>query len=166
MIENRCEDERNGMKRLLAKRKMTLIDIVIKRWAFSFKWERFFQWNERDFFIEMRKENFFIEIKRDFFIEMRNLFHWNEKIYFIEMKRIYFIQMRRFNDHIQIILLSKLFSFVKKCMIDRLNIIVQKDKILSHAFKHQDLVFMNVDVQRFLWSSSSFDLNMIESCWF
>jgi hypothetical protein len=58
--------------------------------------------------------------------------------------------MRKFNDHIQIILLSKLLSFAKECMIDRLNIIVQEDKTLSHAFKHQDLVFMNVDVQRLL----------------
>jgi hypothetical protein len=64
--------------------------------------------------------------------------------------RIYFIQMKRINDHIQIILLSKLLSFAKKCMIDRLNIIVQKDKTLSHVFKHQNLVFMNVDVLRFL----------------
>jgi hypothetical protein len=59
-----------------------------------------------------------------------------------------------------------LLSFAKKCMIDWLNIIVQEDKTLSHAFKYQNLVFMNVDVLRLLWSSNSFDLNMIESCWF
>jgi hypothetical protein len=35
-------------------------------------------------------------------------------------------------------------------MQDRLNIIVQEDKALSHAFKHQDLVFMNVGVLRLL----------------
>ncbi len=64
--------------------------------------------------------------------------------------RVYFIQMKGVNDHIQIILLSKLLSFAKECMIDRLNIIVQEDKTLSHAFKHQNLVFMNVDVLRLL----------------
>jgi hypothetical protein len=80
-------------------------------------------------------------------------------------KRVYFIQMRSFNDHIQVILLSKLLSFAKKCMIDRLNIIVQEDKTFIHAFKHQNLVFMNVDMLRLLWSRNSFNLNMIESCW-
>jgi hypothetical protein len=65
--------------------------------------------------------------------------------------------------YIQIILLPKLLSFTKECMIDRLNIIVQEDKTFSHAFKHQRLVFMNVDVLRLLWSSNSSDLNMIES---
>jgi hypothetical protein len=69
--------------------------------------------------------------------------------YFIQM-RVYFIQMRRINDHIQVILLPKLLSFAKECMIDRLNIIVQEDKTLSHVFKHQNLVFMNVDVLRLL----------------
>jgi hypothetical protein len=54
--------------------------------------------------------------------------------------------MRRFNDYIQVILLLKLLSFVKKCIIDRLNIIVQEDKILSHTLKHQNLVFIIVDV--------------------
>jgi hypothetical protein len=63
---------------------------------------------------------------------------------------IYFIQMGRSNDHIQVILLSKLLPFAKECMVDRLNTIVQEDKILSHAFKHQDLVFMNADVLRLL----------------
>ncbi len=58
--------------------------------------------------------------------------------------------MRGFNNHIQVILLPKLLPFAKECMVDRLNIIVQEDKALSHAFKHQDLVFMNVDVQRLL----------------
>jgi hypothetical protein len=51
-------------------------------------------------------------------------------------------------------------------MQNRFNIIVQEDNTLSHAYKHQDLVFMNVDVLRLLWSSNSLDLNMIESCWF
>ncbi len=51
-------------------------------------------------------------------------------------------------------------------MKDCLNIIVQENKTLSHAFKHQDLVFMNTEVLRLLWSSNSSDLNMIESCWF
>jgi hypothetical protein len=35
-------------------------------------------------------------------------------------------------------------------MKDRLNTIVQEDKALSHAFKHQDLVFMNAEVLRLL----------------
>jgi hypothetical protein len=35
-------------------------------------------------------------------------------------------------------------------MKDRFNIIVQEDKAFSHAFKHQDLVFMNVDLLRLL----------------
>jgi hypothetical protein len=35
-------------------------------------------------------------------------------------------------------------------MIDRLNTIVQEDKALSRAFKHQDLVFMNAGVLRLL----------------
>jgi hypothetical protein len=63
---------------------------------------------------------------------------------------VYFIQMGGFNDHIQVILLPKLLPFAKECMIDRLNIVVQKDKVFSHAFKHQNLVFMNVDVLRLL----------------
>jgi hypothetical protein len=54
------------------------------------------------------------------------------------------------NDHIQVILLPKLLPFAKKCMIDRLNTIVQEDKAPSHAFKHQDLVLMNADVLRLL----------------
>ncbi len=35
-------------------------------------------------------------------------------------------------------------------MKDRLYIIVQEDKALSHVFKHQDLVFMNAEVLRLL----------------
>jgi hypothetical protein len=62
----------------------------------------------------------------------------------------YFIQIGSANDYIQIILLSKLLPFVKECMIDRLNTIVQEDKAFSHAFKHQKLVFMNADVLRLL----------------
>jgi hypothetical protein len=62
----------------------------------------------------------------------------------------YFIQIGSANDYIQIILLPKLLSFVKESMIDRLNIIVQEDKTLSHAFKHQKLVFMNAGVLRLL----------------
>jgi hypothetical protein len=58
--------------------------------------------------------------------------------------------MRKTNDYIQVILLSKLLFVVKKCMTDRLNIIVQKDMILSHAFKHQNLVLINVDMLLFL----------------
>ncbi len=58
-----------------------------------------------------------------------------------------------------------MLSFAKECIIDRLNIIVQEYKALSHAFKHQKLVFMNAGVLRLLWSSNSFDLNMIEPCW-
>jgi hypothetical protein len=72
----------------------------------------------------------------------RGLFHSNAKDYFIEMRKV--------NDHIQIILLPKLLSSAKECMIDRLNIIVQEDKALSHAFKHQNLVFMNIGVLRLL----------------
>jgi hypothetical protein len=49
-------------------------------------------------------------------------------------------------------------------MQDRPNIIVQEDKAPSHAFKHQDLVFMNAGVLRLLWPSNSLDLNMIEPC--
>jgi hypothetical protein len=86
------------------------------------------------------------------------LFHSNGEGYSIQMGRViqikrggvYFIQIESANDYIQIILLSKLLSFAKECMIDRLNIIVQEDKALSHAFKHQKLVFINVCVLRLL----------------
>jgi hypothetical protein len=40
----------------------------------------------------------------------------------------YFIQMRKVNGYIQVILLSKLLSFAKECLINRLNTIVQEDK--------------------------------------
>jgi hypothetical protein len=80
------------------------------------------------------------------------LFHSNEEGYSIQMRGDggYFIQIGSANDYVQIILLPKLLSFVKECMIDSFNIIVQEDKALSHAFKHQKLVFMNADVLRLL----------------
>jgi hypothetical protein len=81
---------------------------------------------------------------------MGGLFHSNEGVYFIQLGggglfhsngKGYSIQMGGANDYIQVILLSKLLPFAKECMIDRSNIIVQEDKALSHAFKHQNLVY-------------------------
>ncbi len=74
-------------------------------------------------------------------------------------------QMRASWSIKRVILLSKLLSFAKECLKNRLNVIVNEDTALSHAFKHQDLVFMKVKVLRLLWSNNSSDLNMIEWCW-
>jgi hypothetical protein len=69
-----------------------------------------------------------------------------------------------------VILLSKLISFVKKCNQKRAetelsSMIVQEDKASTHAFKHQALIFSLHQIERLLWFENSFDLNMIESCW-
>jgi hypothetical protein len=135
-----------------------------------FKWGGLFHSNGGDYFIQMggvisfKHSNggrYFIQMKSFISFKWGGLFNSNERK---KRERGYFIQIESANDYIQIILLSKLLSFVKECMIDRLKIIVQEDKAFSHAFKHQKLVFMNVDVLRLLWSSNSSDLNMIESC--
>jgi hypothetical protein len=65
----------------------------------------------------------------------------------------------------QVILLPKLLPFVKDCMKDCPNTIVQEDTAPSYASKHEDLVFMDSEVLRLLWPSNSPDLNMIEPCW-
>ena len=64
----------------------------------------------------------------------------------------------------KIILLPKRLPFAKECMKDRPDTIVQEDKALSHASKHQDLVFMDAGILRLLWPGNSPDLNMIEQC--
>jgi hypothetical protein len=184
LVENRCGNGTSGMERLFAKRKKTMIDIAIKRWAFSIKWKegvistkwkRLFHSNEKNYFIQMggvisfKWEGLFhsnIQMRRVISFKWEGFipFKWGG-LFNSNGKGGYFIQIVSANDYIQIILLPKLLPFVKECMIDRLNIIVQEDKALSHAFKHQKLVFMNVDVLRLSWSSNSSDLNMIEPCW-
>ncbi len=81
LVENRCENETSGMKRLFAKRKKALIDIAIKRWAFSIKWkENYF--NQMKEIISFKWQSYFIQIKR--------LLHSNEKDYFIQMRKTLF----------------------------------------------------------------------------
>jgi hypothetical protein len=161
LIENRCGNETSGMERLFAKRKRTLIDIAIKRWAFSIKWEREV--------ISFKWEGLFHSSEEIYFIQMGTvisfkwgggLFHSNRKGYSIQMRRViqfkwregYFIQIESVNDYIQIILLSKLLSFAKKCMINRFNIIVQEDKTLSHAFKHHECrCASSFVIEQFIW---------------
>ena len=60
------------------------------------------------------------------------------------------------------ILIDKLLLFATECMKDRPNMVVQEDKAPCHTSKHQDVVFMDFRVLRFLWPSNSPDLNMIE----
>jgi len=48
------------------------------------------------------------------------------------------------------ILLLKLISFARECMIDHLNTLIQKDKASAHALKHQDVIFMNASILRLL----------------
>ena len=66
----------------------------------------------------------------------------------------------------KVILLPKLLPFAKECMKARPGTIVQEDKALCHASKHQNIVFMDAGVLRFLWPGNSPDLNMIEQCWY
>jgi transposase len=71
----------------------------------------------------------------------------------------------------KVILLSKLISFAQKCNkkrqeVDLPSMIVQENKIPSHASKHQILVFSRHEIERLLWPENSPDLNIIESCWF
>ena len=50
-------------------------------------------------------------------------------------------------------------------MKDRPNTVVQEDEAPCHTSKHQDVVFMDFRVLRFLWPGNSPDVNMIEPCW-
>ncbi len=69
-----------------------------------------------------------------------------------------------------VILLSKLISFAEQCNqrrkeADLFNMIVQENKVSAHVSKHQISIFSRHNIERFLWSSNSSDLNMIESAW-
>ncbi len=91
----------------------------------------FFHWNEEGFFIEMKrvislkwegvislKWGGIISLKweRVISLKWKGLFHWNEGFISFKWGGFYFIPMKGFNDHIQVILLSKLLVFAKECM--------------------------------------------------
>ena len=63
------------------------------------------------------------------------------------------------------ILLKKLIPFALECKKDRPGTVVQEDKALSHASKHQRQIFLDANICRLLWPGNSLDLNAIEPCW-
>ena len=72
------------------------------------------------------------------------------------------INWYRYQRHV---LISLLLSFAKKCMKIKSNTLIMKNEAFAHKFKHQNSVFINADILRFIWCNNSSDLNMIESCW-
>lgn len=68
----------------------------------------------------------------------------------------------RYGQHI---LLPKLLPFALRCKKSIPDTIVQEDNAPSHASKHQENLFMNLDILHLLWPGNSPDLNMIEPCW-
>lgn len=63
------------------------------------------------------------------------------------------------------VLIPKLLKFAQECKLDRPDTIVMEDKAPAHTSKHQEPVFMTLDILRMLWCGNSPDLNMIEPCW-
>ena len=63
------------------------------------------------------------------------------------------------------VLIPKLLKFAQECKKDRPQTIDIKDKAPVYASKHQEPVFMTIDILRLLWCRNSPDLNMIEPCW-
>ena len=63
------------------------------------------------------------------------------------------------------VLIPKLLKFAQECKKNRPDTIIMEDKAPAHASKHQEPVFMAMDILRLLWYGNSPDLNMIEPCW-
>lgn len=67
----------------------------------------------------------------------------------------------RYSQHI---LLPKLLPFALWCMKSIPDTLIQEDDAPSHASKHQEQLYMNLEVLH-LWPGNSPDLNLVETCW-
>jgi hypothetical protein len=62
----------------------------------------------------------------------------------------------------KLILLLKLIPFVKECLKDRPNTLVQEDNVSPHVYRYQKTVYNLYNITRLLWPGNSPDLNVIE----
>ena len=72
------------------------------------------------------------------------------------------IDWYRYQEHI---LKKKLIPFAKACQLGRPDTLVMEDGAASHVSKHQEPVWLDVNVLRMIWCGNSPDLNQIEPCW-
>ena len=65
----------------------------------------------------------------------------------------------------KVILVPKLFPFVRQCLEDRPDTVVQEDKAPAHAHWYQHRVYNIHKIIRLLWPVNAPDLNPIELAW-